>query len=55
MGKNEHIKKIVKKRGRSSGILVKDPILGDTISEKMYASRKNNNPKRYAKLKYITH
>lgn len=33
--------------GRSSGILTKDPILGDMVSEKVLKARKSNNPSRY--------
>lgn len=32
--------------GRSTKRLVVDPVIGDTVSEKMLASRKKNKPER---------
>lgn len=39
--------KVGKTMGRSRGKPVKDPILGDMVSPKIFAARKANNPARY--------
>lgn len=39
-----------KKMGRSLGPVVKDPIVGDTVSAKIFRARKQNSPKKYMKL-----
>jgi hypothetical protein len=39
-----------KKMGRSMGPAVKDPVVGDTVSAKIFKARKQNNPKKYENL-----
>ena len=39
-----------KKMGRSLGPVVKDPVVGDKVSAKIFRARKQNNPKKYMKL-----
>ena len=39
--------KVGKTMGRSRGKPVTDPVLGDTVSAKVFAARKVNNPARY--------
>jgi hypothetical protein len=36
-----------KTQGRSKGALVQDPVLKDTVTQKVLASRQKNNPDRY--------
>lgn len=43
-----------KKMGRSIGPIVKDPIVGDTVSAKIFRARKQNSPKKYVKLEQKT-
>ena len=43
-----------KKMGRSLGPVVKDPIVGDMVSAKIFRARKQNNPKKYVKLEQKT-
>lgn len=44
----EKVENVVHKTmGRSRGKPVKDPMLGDIISPKIFAARKKNNPKKY--------
>lgn len=33
--------------GRSHGPMVKDPVIGDTVTIKIFNARKKNNPKKY--------
>lgn len=43
-----------KKMGRSLGPVVKDPIVGDMVSAKIFRARKQNSPKKYIKLEQKT-
>lgn len=47
----EKVENVVHKTmGRSRGNLVKDPVLGDITSPKIFAARKKNNPKKYKNI-----
>jgi len=45
--KSENKNIIHKTMGRSWGKPVVDPVLNDTVSAKIFAARKKNNPNRY--------
>ena len=39
-----------KTMGRSMGKPVKDPVVGDTVSAKIYKARRKNNPRKYKEV-----
>lgn len=45
--KNKSSIEYAKRFGRSYGDLIKDPVLGDTVTQKIFNARKENNPYRY--------